>query len=1525
MLNVAFDPDTGRLSGLEDADGNPAVFDYLLDIGNGRTVEVIKDANQVPTELVRDSANNVIRRVQRLSEGVTAADNTYQVTVFQYDGEDRQTHASVPFEVVGASQRFDFEPNPIVWSTESKYDDDGNLEYRKNALGHTTYYDDYDEFGNPGLITDPLNNTTKNTFVDGRLTETTDAQGNVTKFGYDPNGNVNQVTQVNEEGPNVVTHMLLDAAGRVLQSTSPDSQIRYFRYDERGNQTVSYQHWTNPADPSDQWTLATRSDYDEEDRVTGSSQYRIPGLQHYSSSSALPASYQEWATTTEYNDAGRTKKTTDRFERITYSLYNKQGNVVETRTQSADETGAPVWIANRSYYDSNGRTIATTSGLIITRTGGVTDDPTNELFDPIFDSIITQDVRISYTKYDALGRVEETQQLAGIDLGLEKVDPGADESFSEPIYRTTFTAPLPAELPAAILSRSVTKFDDQGRVHKATEYDTSNTSDPVNTELTTTYYKYDNAGRQTDIYQVFDVNENGNSSDFTLVGNFPDPSGADVIHRQTSYDDNGRQLTSTDAKGVITKFEYDKLGRLKKTTADLGGLNIITESKYDSLGRIEAEIGPYSLSNPPDGISEVTKGYTYDVAGRIETVSLPSVSDSLGVLGTIEGSGTYVYNYDDPGNQTLVRDPMHGNPHSKETTFTYDEKNRQLSRTLPDGLLERMFYDDTPLSSLGSLAASVGLGQLAYSVDFEGRVTEYLYDNTATGGGRLVQRIDHGKSTLTGLAQDTSISEFRATIFTPSASPRMVSYKYDELGRRIETNDSQFGPAVTRHTYDADGKLTQIDSPQGFLNYDYDRLGRLTRTWTSTADDGQFAITDTGYTYDQLGRLKTVTVAERFGQTTYAQTPNEQTTYSYDISGNLDEVQLPNGVISDYVYDDLNRLDDLIHYRENGGGVGYQDGTDELVARYDYRVRADGKRERVVETDDLGNTTTIDWTYDELGRLIEERYDFDDPTNSALDNTYDYISRYGFDLASNRVRVEKDNGNSATASFNPDEIIDYAYDQNDRLKAETKEDLSGSNHRHIVYSYDGTTQETKTEYLGLDDQGTVDKVTTFTYDKRGRLQKVEVDEGGTSPIESTTTYQYNDDGIRVSQTNVDSGVTTIYHVDPNSHTGYAQVLEEGEDSATGDGRLQATEIDRAYAIGHDLLSQADANSGPIYYFLYDGHGSTRGLLDDIVFQERYGYDAYGNMLPGASLAETTNLTRFLYSGEQTDGIGLQYLRARYYDSSNGRFNRLDPFAGNFGDPQSLHKYLYVHADPIANIDPTGLFSLIGLGAANSIGATLNGLTGEAGTAALDAAQSIVEGNTLRQTTTTLLFGLFGGLAFGAIFDLVGSAAGRVANQIADFAEDSRRAILQLIEERKPAFFFGALDEFNRSTGARAVITKKSLGTGSRATAEVAGAGGPLSRGHLIPRQLGGPGDRSTNLAPQFQQNVNNSAVLLIENEIKRRVRDVGEVIDLSVIPIYKGADPVPLGFTYRASGSRGFSLEETVRNVPNLGPAEPRF
>jgi len=70
-------------------------------------------------------------------------------------------------------------------------------------------------------------------------------------------------------------------------------------------------------------------------------------------------------------------------------------------------------------------------------------------------------------------------------------------------------------------------------------------------------------------------------------------------------------------------------------------------------------------------------------------------------------------------------------------------------------------------------------------------------------------------------------------------------------------------------------------------------------------------------------------------------------------------------------------------------------------------------------------------------------------------------------------------------------------------------------------------------------------------------------------------------------------------------------------------------------------------------------------------------------------------TSLLYAGEQFDtDLQQYYLRARFYDPLNGRFNRTDPFTGNTQDPQSLHEYNYTHCNPVNGVDPSGNFCLI---------------------------------------------------------------------------------------------------------------------------------------------------------------------------------------------------------------------------------------
>ena len=269
----------------------------------------------------------------------------------------------------------------------------------------------------------------------------------------------------------------------------------------------------------------------------------------------------------------------------------------------------------------------------------------------------------------------------------------------------------------------------------------------------------------------------------------------------------------------------------------------------------------------------------------------------------------------------------------------------------------------------------------------------------------------------------------------------------------------------------------------------------------------------------------------------------------------------------------------------------------------------------------------------------------------------------------------------------------------------------------------------KTTNDGVDDTEVVD----YTYNLQGRLETVTTAGALTDydadsldddrPIQ-VVSYIYDPSGIRTGADSIaynvtdygQSGVenwikqsssTTDYLIDPANHTGYAQVLEET--AYEDDGQSGWAPVNRIqYTIGDDVLAQTTSttsdggvnwSAGDTKYLLYDGHGSTRQLAgENQAIQQSYNYDAYGTLLQDSTAESNPGITpqqdtKLLYAGEQFDASSQMYCnRARYYNPLNGIFNRTDPYAGNTHDPQSLHKYAYVHNNPVNSIDPTGMFT-----------------------------------------------------------------------------------------------------------------------------------------------------------------------------------------------------------------------------------------
>jgi len=545
-----------------------------------------------------------------------------------------------------------------------------------------------------------------------------------------------------------------------------------------------------------------------------------------------------------------------------------------------------------------------------------------------------------------------------------------------------------------------------------------------------------------------------------------------AIRTEHHYDAARREVRTTDPLGHDTRYQYDDAGRLLKTIYVDG---LFTQNTYDELGRVVAE---------RDRAGNVTN-YEYDVAGQRTAVIMSLVADP-------ENSGQmtrprYEYVYDKYRNLQTVKDPK-----GYVTRFTYDSQGRQLTVRLPGGQVESQAYNTKSQQIRGT--------------DANGQVTEFLYDSQ-------------------NRVQTKNLYAAGATLPT-----KTVTYEYDDLSRVKKIIEPG---RTTEFTYDLNNRLTRVTSPEGTIGYEYDEVRKLlTRTYTGDVNN---PTSDIRYSYDAVGRMKTVTVLKQSGQS--VPTNLQTVTYVYD-AVNLRSVVRPNGVTTDYTYDQLDRLTNVV----TNGPVG-------LIASVHYTLDATGHRMRADENNG-GIIRTVDYTYDGAYRLTSETID-----NGARAITYKY------DLAGNRL----ERNDSAEG------ITTYFYDVNDRLLTETLGNQLTS------YGYDSNGAV-------IDMMRTVDGVQTqhvkYSYDLEKRLVGIDTDANGSNEI----TYLYDDNGNRVGK--IEGGVQTLYLVDSNNPSELSQVIEE---------KTAGGAINVSYVYGREILSQMRA--GQMTFYVADGLGSIRALTD----------------------------------------------------------------------------------------------------------------------------------------------------------------------------------------------------------------------------------------------------------------------------------------------------------------------------------------
>jgi RHS repeat-associated protein len=203
--------------------------------------------------------------------------------------------------------------------------------------------------------------------------------------------------------------------------------------------------------------------------------------------------------------------------------------------------------------------------------------------------------------------------------------------------------------------------------------------------------------------------------------------------------------------------------------------------------------------------------------------------------------------------------------------------------------------------------------------------------------------------------------------------------------------------------------------------------------------------------------------------------------------------------------------------------------------------------------------------------------------------------------------------------------------------------------------------------------GTVD---TYSWDYRNRLMGI-VTKNLDGVVTRTVSYTYDVDDQRVSKT-VDC-VVENYYLDGNQ---IAFVTDGGGNET----------FHYLYGLNVDQVLAQDSATGMVWA-LADRLGSVDTLTDadGNVLDERT-FDSFGNLLSTTphSQLPTPNF-RYGYTGRELDvESGLDYYRARYYDSAVGRFISVDPMGFGAGD---TNLYRYVGNNSTNNTDPTGMWSL----------------------------------------------------------------------------------------------------------------------------------------------------------------------------------------------------------------------------------------
>ncbi len=641
-------------------------------------------------------------------------------------------------------------------------------------------------------------------------------------------------------------------------------------------------------------------------------------------------------------------------------------------------------------------------------------------------------------------------------------------------------------------------YDSKANVIERKQYDSTRNA------FLTTAHAYDSRGNRTrttlptGAVETISYESTYNTYPETITTTF----NGTTLTRSQSYDArHGLPVDDVNENGALTRRSYDNFGRLASVhKTGPQGLVLVETHSYQRQGDVYADL--IATRQAWDSASMTPSRDFRDGLGRVTQRQMGSGGDQTTIIS--------IYNARDDLIQKSI--PHRSGSNQGWTRYSYNSRHRVGAIQRPSGANSTLTYATGGLCGANrwrtTAVTAGGAGRNTLRCEnARGKVEKIVMTDTSSGTSTTQT------FTLDPLDRIVGVSDGQATTdFTIDSLGRRTAVSSSDRGTTEYFYDAEGQLARERRNgedrtfaLDALGRETRVSYHDGSVaEFEYDDAafaggkGQLTRAIMRAP--GGVETSRREFSYDADGKAAVVHLALDGGAG-----GSHTMEYRHDPTGRPQSIQYPGGRIACYAYDGVGNLSEI--------QVATGDCADpqaEVFAAYS-AYTAQGQPGRVV----YGNGVTTDFMYDNLNRVATVKT-LDSESVALLDQRYDWTPLHEVDqiedlAGDNDVNYSYNGFGYLTRAVGPYGDIAYEYNPAGNLTKKGDLNISYSGSRPVsadnglALSYDAHGNVTQR------DRGD-GNVFQFTYDGRYKIQQI-----AKNGVQAGR-YEYDAFGDRVKKT-----------------------------------------------------------------------------------------------------------------------------------------------------------------------------------------------------------------------------------------------------------------------------------------------------------------------------------------------------------------------------------------------------------------------